>query len=295
MSTLTKIFVVLLVVFSIAFTMSTISFVAQSNNWRELAQGYQTEVQATDAQLRNVLASSAAEVASARDAINAHIGRYKSLEVDYQSALQQIADQKAQLAETRATGNSLQSTARLLAGELKVGQAGWAEQRKQRDELERRNLGLEKRNLDLSDRVNEQTAKLLVMQKYQRQIDEQNKILQDENQRLGQIRRRLEQGDVGALADADRSRVRAISPVATSPIRGEITQISGKLATISVGTADGVVNGMVFVIYRGLDYVGDLEIVKADPNNAAGRIMRSRGSPRIGDKIADEARFGMAN
>lgn len=295
MSTLTKIFVVLLVVFSIAFTMSTISFVAQSNNWRELAQGYQTEVQATDAQLRNVLASGAAEVASARDAIDAHIARFKSLEVDYRNALQQIADQKTQLAEIRATGNSLQSTARLLAGELKVGQAGWVEQRKQRDELERRNLGLEKRNLDLSDRVNEQTAKLLVMQKYQRQIDEQNKILQDENQRLGQIRRRLQQGDVGALADADRSRVNAISPVASSPIRGEITQVSGKLATISVGTADGVVNGMVFVIYRGLDYVGDLEIVKADPNEAAGRIMRSRGSPRVGDKIADEARFGMAN
>ncbi|MFQ5489465.1 MAG: hypothetical protein ACE5GE_01980 [Phycisphaerae bacterium] len=295
MSTLTKIFVVLLAVFSIAFTMSTISFVAQSNNWRELAQGYQTEAQATDAQLRNVLASSAAEVASARDAINAHIARFKAVEADYQSALQQIADLKAQLAQTQATNASLQSTSRLLAGELKVGQAGWTEQRKQRDDLEQRNLSLEKRNIDLSDRVNEQTAKLLVMQKYQRQLEEQSKILQDENQRLGQIRRRLEKGDVSALADAGRPQVKPLSPVASSPIRGEITQVSGKLATLSVGSADGVANGMVFVIYRGLDYVGDLEIVRVEPNESAGRIVRSRGAPRIGDKIADEARFGMAN
>lgn len=295
MSTLTKIFVVLLAVFSIAFTMSTISFVAQSNNWRELAQGYQTEAQATDAQLRSVLASSAAEVASARDAINAHVARLNAVQADYQDALQQVADLKAQLAETRASSNSLQSTARLLAGELKVGQAGWAEQRKQRDDLERRNLGLEKRNLDLSDRVNEQTAKLIVMQKYQRQLEEQNKILQDENQHLGQIRRRTEQGDVNALAEVGRPRVTPISPVASSPIRGEITEVSGQLATVSVGTADGVANGMLFVIYRGLDYIGDLEILKVEPNQAAGRVVRSRGAPRIGDKVADEARFGMAN
>ena len=89
MSTLTKIFVVLLVIFSIAFTMSTISFVAQSSNWRELAEGYRIEAQTTDAHLRNVLASSAAEIASNRDAINAHIGRYQALEAKYQEALQE--------------------------------------------------------------------------------------------------------------------------------------------------------------------------------------------------------------
>ncbi len=294
MSTLTKILVVLLVVFAIAFTMSTVSFVAQSTNWRELAQGYQLEVQATDAHLRNVLASDAAEIASNRDALNAHIARIKQLDTEVQESNKAASILRADLAKARAESSSMQSTARLLAGEFKVGQAGWAEIRKQRDGLENRNVDLEKRNLDLSERVNEQTSKILVMQKYLRQIEEQNKILQDENGRLGQVRQRLSDGDLSALADARQGQIKPLTPVSASPIRGSIDEVSGNLATVTVGSADGVSKGMVFVIYRDLDYVADLEIVRVEPNKAAGKILRSRGTPRVGDRIADEARFGMA-
>lgn len=294
MSTLTKIFVVLLVVFSIAFTMSTISFVAQTNNWRALAQGYQLEVQATDAHLRNVLASTAAEIAAARDRVNASLDRYQALEAEQQKAQQDVAELQAELAEARAEISGLQATAGLLAGELKVGQAGWTEQRQQRDGLEQRNLELEKRNLDLSQRVNEQTAKLVVVDRDQRHLKEQVHVLEEENRRLGQYRQRLEAGDVTALAEAGPESVKPLTPLSGSPIRGRVTEVSGDLATISVGSADGVTDGMVFVIYRGLDYIGDLEVSMVEPNQAAGKIVRSRGAPAVGDKVADEARFGMA-
>ncbi len=51
---------------------------------------------------------------------------------------------------------------------------------------------------------------------------------------------------------------------------------------------------MVFVIYRGLDYIGDLKISVLEPNQSAGRLTRAAGAPRVGDQVADEARFGMA-
>ena len=41
LSTLTKVFIVLLVVFSIAFTTMTVSIVAQTANWRDLANTYE--------------------------------------------------------------------------------------------------------------------------------------------------------------------------------------------------------------------------------------------------------------
>ncbi len=294
MSTLTKIFVVLLVVFSIGFTMATISFVAQTANWRELAEGYQLEAQTTDAHLRNVLSSSAAEIASNRDAINAHIARYTALEAQYQEVQRSIGETQAELAAARAEVASLQATAGLLAGELKVGQTGWTEQRKQRDELEQRSLELETRNLDLSQRVNEQTAQIMVMDREARHLKEQIHLLEEQNSQMGQYQDRLRAGDLTALAEVGPEKVTPLTPLSGSPIRGEVTEVSGSLATISVGSADGVTEGMLFVIYRGLDYIADVQISVVEPDRAAGTIVRSRGTPRVGDKVADEARFGMA-
>lgn len=292
MSTLTKILVILLVVFCIAFTMSAISFVARTNEWRALARGYQQEALVSDTYLRNTLAESAAQKALDRDAVNAHIARIKELESANQDAARQIAGLKADLAQARAEASSLQGTARTLSGELKVGQAGWAEQRKQRELLQERNLEVEKRNLDLNERVNEQTAQLTVLHQELRRREQQIQILREENRKLAQARRGA--AEFETFSPAEQERVTPLTAVASSPIRGRITGISGALATISVGSADGVTEDMVFVIYRGLDYIGDLEISKVEPNQAAGKIVRAAGAVRVGDEVADEARFGMA-
>jgi len=292
LSTLTKILVILLVVFCIAFTMSAISFVARTNEWRALARGYQQEALVSDTYLRNTLAESAAQKALDRDAVNAHIARIKELESANQDAARQIAGLKADLAQARAEASSLQGTARTLSGELKVGQAGWAEQRKQRELLQERNLEVEKRNLDLNERVNEQTAQLTVLHQELRRREQQIQILREENRKLAQARRGA--AEFETFSPAEQERVTPLTAVASSPIRGRITGISGALATISVGSADGVTEDMVFVIYRGLDYIGDLEISKVEPNQAAGKIVRAAGAVRVGDEVADEARFGMA-
>ena len=292
MSTLTKILVILLVVFCIAFTMSAISFVARTNEWRALAQGYQQEALVSDTYLRNTLAESAAQKALDRDAINAHIARIKELESANQDAARQIAGLKADLAQARAEATSLQGTVRTLSGEIKVGQAGWAEQRKQRELLQERNLEVEKRNLDLNERVNEQTAQLTVLHQELRRREQQIQILREENRKLAQARRGA--AEFETFSPAEQERVTPLTAVASSPVRGRVTGISGALATISVGSADGVTEDMVFVIYRGLDYIGDLEISKVEPNQAAGKIVRAAGAVRVGDEVADEARFGMA-
>jgi len=294
LSTLTKIFVVLLVVFCIAFTMSAISFVARNNDWRGLAEGYQQEAQIADTHLRSILAESAAQKALDRDAINAHIEAIKDLEVHQQQAARGFAELKAEIAQSRAEVSSLQGTARTLTGELKVGQAGWTEQRKQRALLQERNLELEKRNLDLNERVNEQTAQVMVLQQERRRREQQIQILRNENTKLSQTGRRGPTGEFETFSPAEQEQVTALSEVSGSPIRARITEVSGNLATISVGSSDGVAQDMVFVIYRGLDYIGDLKISKVEPGQAAGRIVRSTGTVKIGDEVADEARFGLA-
>ena len=59
LSTLTKVFAVLLVFFSIAFTVMTVSMVAQTTNWKDTAQKYEEHALVADTNLRNLIASSA--------------------------------------------------------------------------------------------------------------------------------------------------------------------------------------------------------------------------------------------
>ena len=61
MSTLTKIF-------SIAFTMTTINFVANTSSWKELAEEYQQELQVVETHMRSLSAAHAAEKTAWLDA-----------------------------------------------------------------------------------------------------------------------------------------------------------------------------------------------------------------------------------
>ena len=142
-----------------------------------------------------------------------------------------------------------------------------------------------------SDRVGDAVVQVVLHQQ-QRQLEQQIHMVRSA-QRAGAA----QPGAPGVVTPAGVAGPDAVplaSPVAASPIRGHITDISGSLATISVGSADGVADGMVFVIYRGLDYVGDLKISVVEPDRSAGRVMGAAGSPRVGDEVADEARFGLA-
>ena len=80
-----------------------------------------------------------------------------------------------------------------------------------------------------------------------------------------------------------------VANVAARAIRGHVTDVGGKVVTVSVGSADGVKMGMVFVIHRGDQYVGDLTVTMVDPNQCAGRISLSALPTQVGDQIADQA------
>lgn len=86
--------------------------------------------------------------------------------------------------------------------------------------------------------------------------------------------------------------VTAMTPVAPTAIRGKVLEVSGDIVTVSVGAADGVKKDMVFVIHRGGEYVGDLQISLVDPEQSAGRLVRSRFTPGPGDLVTDALRLG---
>lgn len=288
MSMVTKVFVVLLLFFSIAFTVMTVSAMSQVTDWRDTALKYDQHARVADANLRNLIAASAAELATARDNVNAHRAQIGELEGQLTKKSGEVAEAKAALAKLEADASHAEAMNRGLLNQLQSAETARAEYRKQRDELEKRGLDIERRNIDLSDRVNELTAQIAVLLEEKRQYEQQMNILSSENEKLSRsagkpaVGAAFEAPSGAALAGVD-----ALTPVSAVAVRGQVVEVADKLVTVSVGAADGVKKGMRFVVHRGDEYIGDVEINLVEPNRSAGTLVRSVVSPTVGDRVQD--------
>lgn len=295
MSTLTKVFVVLLVVFSITFSAMTISVVARMTNWRDLASTYQEHAKVADANMRQLIASNAAELASAMDWVESEAALRAEAQAESEKLRGEVATLKAQLAQAEAEKSNAEASARALLAQLQSSEAERAEYRSQRDELEQQNVDLSRRNMDLGDRVNEQTAQIAVMLAEKRELEQQINVLRQESDRLAQ--QTGQPSAAGAFEDASAAGMTGVSPVtpiSATPIRGKVMSISEDIVTITVGAADGVKEGMIFVIHRNGNYIGDVKVTVVDPNRAAGRLTQKGAEPMVGDLVTDAAALSSA-
>jgi uncharacterized protein (DUF3084 family) len=129
-----------------------------------------------------------------------------------------------------------------------------------------------------------------------------NSLLRDtqaQNTRLEQLaRRRIEQ--VQELQDEiDRLRTQvasgggagagtaAVAPTSPDQLVGTITAVRGDYASINIGSAQGIQQGMRLVIYRGGDFVADIRVDEVELQQAAGVILDRRLDPMQGDKVTN--------
>ncbi len=286
MSTLTKVFTVLLAVFSIAFTTLAVSHVSQTADWRQTAQKYEDHARIADANLRNLIAANAAELAAAQDSVQAQLDRVAKMEEELQAAKNDVSRFRTDLKQAESDRSSSEAINRGILAQLDSCSAGRDEYRAQRDRLEHNAIDLQRRNTDMNDRVNEQAAQIAVLLEQKRQFEQQIHILQQDLARVsrgpGGGRLAMEEPAGVALPD-----ITALTPEAVTPIRGHVVDVNGTIVTVSVGSADGVKKDMVFVVHRGDQYLGDLKIEVVNANQAAGRPVGAAFVPRMGDQVAD--------
>ncbi len=274
--------------------MTAIAFTARTENWMELSEGYRATTKLALAHERSTMAASAANLAAARDTIKNSLDRINQLERDLQDVTQEIAGQRGEIAQLTADKRRADALAQRLTNELGIAQQARAAVEQQRQQFESRNIELERRNIDLNERVNGLTTQVTVINQNVRQQEQQIHILREENRKLAQAG-----GVPGSAAGAALSgptganRVQPVALPAAPKIAGHVLYVDGDLVTLSVGSADRVQKGAVFVIYRGKQYVGDLEITDVEPNLSSGRVIRSAPgvAPAKGDRADDEYHF----
>lgn len=281
-------FIVLLSVLSIVFTVLTISVVAQTNNWKELADKYQDNARISDTNLRNMIAASATVEATSRDAIRSHLAHIGEMETQMQTSSAELAKLRTDVARVEAEKGSAEAMNRGLLAQLEAARSAESEYRKQLTEIERKNIELERRNIDLNDRMNEQTAQINVLDEQKRHFEQQLNVLRNEAEKLsGQSRRAMSGVSTENPAGAAMSNVTALTPGGAAAIRGQVLEVKDNLVEISTGSADGVRKDMVFVISRNNQYVGDLKITHTYPNRSAGLMVMTKSAPMLGDQATD--------
>lgn len=288
MTTAAKVFVVLLVLFSVAFSMIAVTFVVQQSNWKKLAMDFQVAYQAA------VVEKSSFQALA------------KTTEVQLQRQINQLSDQieglNSKLAEARVQLDGKASQLVKLESDRDAAQAQSKRStqlqeldKKRADRMETRNKDLldkttefQKRNLDLDRRVQELTQQVTI-------LDEQCRALKEQRYALEQQLGAVEKGRKASTPAAGQGRSVAATPAgpAAAPIKGQVLETSGSIASISVGSADGVVEGMSFVVYRGSNYLGKLKITTIEPNRAGGDLTLVRGDIRPKDSVRDERSFNL--
>lgn len=294
MSGVTKILIVVVVVMCIAFSMTVVSFVAKTSDWKQLAEEFRQTAEISNAHQRNLMAAHAAELASARDTIRTQLSRSNELETELEGVKQEVARQRGEIAQFTADNRRADALAQRLTNELGIAQAGRAAIEAQRQELESRDIELEQRNSSLSERVNELTTRVTVLIQQRRQQAQEINILREESRGLAlRTGSSMAGGSGGALSSIGTPRITPLTTKAPARISGRVRSVDGNLVTLSVGSADSVQKGATFVVYRGGDYVGDVEITDVQPNLSAGRLIRNGPgmSIRVGDKVQDEFHF----
>ena len=72
------------------------------------------------------------------------------------------------------------------------------------------------------------------------------------------------------------------------PLQGLITAVDGSVATISIGSADGVRIGKRFHVIRGGVFICDIVISDVDSETSAGTIKLKQQDPVINDKVSTD-------
>lgn len=296
MSTLTKIFLVLVAVFSVALSTLTIAANSMQSSWKKSAEDWKAAALAAQANERVVAVQSKLTHDQSLDSIRKLSGEVERLNNELLKHKQNLDARSVELAQSQNQSSSLTANVTGLRETLEVVNGQFAREQEFNRKIGSRNAELERRNIDLNDRVKELTSSLAMANAQVRALQQQ--VGGYESERPSGLGMKPATA-TEAVVEANLPSVQVAYPSTTAPIRGQVTEVRGNVASINVGSADGVQPGMSFMIFRpgGSDgrpqYLGTLQVAKLESRQSAGLLIRTTGDIRPGDRASDESSVAM--
>jgi len=286
LSTLTKILIVLLSLFSIFLCGTVVTYVGNASNYKAL---YEAE--------RDARTVAEAERASAQRQYDEQVQFVSSLKRDYNERIQALEEEKSKLMADLSSAEraSLQYQARadswqgIVTGfEQTIGnlEMSLKTTRQELDNIRKADIQESKEFNELTNRLYETMVQLEALRADKRRLLEEKSALEEQ----------LKQAADGAAAVA-KAAENVVTPVRdaarpvvsipeTTDIKGIVTEVGESLISVSIGSADGVKKDMVFHVTRGDEFICDVVITNVDTNKAAGVLELKVDQPKIGDTVS---------
>lgn len=287
MSTLTKILIVLLTLSSIFLCGIVVTYVANADNYRQKYDDLKTDKDSLSKKVEDLTKQVNENIEQKKQVENklgSEITSLKAEKGELQTNLDNAEREKAALLQkvnswTSITKDFYQTTdkqGQLLKNTLEELNKVQTEQVSQRKELDETTKALE-----------EKMAIIETLQAENKRIQEEKTELQN---RLDKFLQPI--GKTAAAAVPVTPREEAARPATTEArdiaLQGLVTAVDLKnsMATISIGTADGVKEGMRFHVTRGNEFLCDILIVDADIKEAVGVLELVQQQPNVGDTVS---------
>ena len=283
MSTLTKIFALLVSALSIFLCGVVVTFLANAENYRNEAEQWQTKAEA--AQINDLAAQ-----ATLTSYMQKQEAGTRQLRENIASMHMLLEDRNRQLAAASKDSGvnvSLANTAVTTMGALRETianmQTSQEELAKALQQSRNKMIEAQTQMVELTRHLNSEQVKTEQLENLRRQNLEKIRALEDDN---AAIHRQLKKVTLSSSEFHDDEKVSmARTELAGVPIRGQITEIDGDNVSISVGSASGVRKDTRFWITRGDKFLGNLEVVYVESNESVGRLANTQGVVVRGDTV----------
>jgi chromosome segregation ATPase len=280
-STMTKVFVVLTAVLSIALSCLFIAAAAQTANWKQLAQDYQDRQTAEFMHRMNLQAIMEATLSMRDQQLQAKardLAAAQDLATRQADELKQLQASLAREMNDRVAAQAGQAKLQEILG---MQNAEVAALQKQNQMLLAQNIDFQTRNTRLNSRVLELTSNNTILTDQVRNLQEKLYAAEQQAVRTAQGGRPAERA----------TGVVAVSPSLPSPIMGQVVSVDGNYASINVGQASGVTQGMTFMVHRGSNFLADIVVDRVWPDQAGGKLKSIQQEIRPGDSVS----YGLDN
>jgi uncharacterized coiled-coil protein SlyX len=267
-SPLTKLFVVLLVILSIAFVSGTIVALNQVDANQLAIDTLGKKLKDAQAQVGNLNEQVDAQKAIAHATEVAADNRVDAMKLASDALGIQLSAAKAQVAETQSQMAIQSSDLTRLTEALKSSQTTTAAYAQQIADLRKTNDTYLLQNGELNTSVTDLTNKLDVTERERKYLAEQLTQAKDTSDKMSKAL-----NDAGIKVDLADAGTRGGAPKIDAIIR-DTRQIAGiPYATISVGANAQVTKGMEFsLVSSNGDFLGTLTVDSVEPDEATGRL-----------------------
>jgi hypothetical protein len=296
LSTLTKVLIVLLTLFSFGLCCIVVTYVANADNYRSKERNTAQKLQAAEKTRDSAQKGEeeAKKAAAAKEAeLNTKINDLETQKTKLAGDLEAAKRQNDQLVQKITNMGDVVQTANAT---VKQQTTLFEDTQKKVQTLETERIDREKELTETSQTLLERVATIAQLRETVRQLTQENQDLGNQlNQYLVKFGKVMAQpATTVAPGDTTVRPAQPIGPISSSQVKGialtgQITAVDvrSRLVEISIGTAAGVRKDMKFHVVRGDRFVADILILEVWPDKAVGLLdlVQPAVQPQAGDKV----------